>query len=394
MTFTIIIIICVLLLLAYIFDLTSRYTRIPSVILLLLTGFGLSHLLSFFKYDIPDLSHILPFLGIIGLILIVLEGSVEVELNASKINILRKSFFVAFFPMIVLSMILAFFFQYISGASYKDCLANAIPFSIISSAVAISSARSLQKYYRDFVTYESSLSDIIGVLFFNLIVRNEVLNTTTIGWFLLQVIMIALISFIATLSLSWLLSKISHPIKFGPILLLSILIYAVSEIYHLPALVFILLFGLFLGNLDEMRHIQWIRKLKPLQLHQDIHQMKMMLTEATFLIRSLFFLLFGFTMKLADIMNLQTLSWAAIIVSFILLVRAVQLKISKLPFLPLIFMAPRGLINILLFITVTSINNIPAINSSLMIQVIILSALVMMTGFIFTKQPIAGEEHL
>ncbi|HEY5462014.1 MAG TPA: hypothetical protein VIJ95_02045 [Hanamia sp.] len=38
MTITIIIIICIFLILAYIFDLTSSRTKIPSVILLLLSG--------------------------------------------------------------------------------------------------------------------------------------------------------------------------------------------------------------------------------------------------------------------------------------------------------------------------------------------------------------------
>lgn len=394
MTFTIIIIICVLLLLAYVFDITSRFTRIPSVILLLLTGFALSHGLKVVSYQPPDMSSILPILGTIGLILIVLEGSLEVELNRSKLSVIRKSFFVAFFPMIILSVLLAFFFQYISGANFRDCLSNAIPFSVISSAVAISSAKSLQKYFRDFVTYESSLSDIIGVLFFNLIVRNEVLNVHSIGWFILQVLMIALISFIATLGLSWLLSKITHSIKFAPVLLLAILIYALAEIYHLPALIFILLFGLFLGNLDEISHVKWISKLKPVQLNKEIHQLKLMLTEATFLVRSLFFLLFGFMMKTEDILNVQTLSWAGIIVAIILLVRAIQLKISSLPVLPLLFMAPRGLINILLFLTVSVNVNIPQINSSLMIQVIVLTALVMMAGFLFTRQPLSVEKNI
>ncbi len=392
MTFIIIIIICVLLLLAYVFDITSRFTRIPSVILLLLTGFILSHGLNLLSFYPPDMSRILPLLGTIGLILIVLEGSLEVELNASKFSLISKSFFVAFFPMIIMSVLLAFFFQYISGAGFKDCLSNAIPFSVISSAVAISSAKYLHPYFREFVTYESSLSDIIGVLFFNLIVRNDILNFESIGWFFLQVILIAIISFFATMGLSWLLSKISHSIKFAPVLLLAILIYAVAEIYHLPALVFILLFGLFLGNLDEISHVKWIRKLKPVQLNKEIHQMKLMLTEATFLVRSLFFLLFGFMMKAEDILNLQTLSWACSIVLIILIVRLIQLKISGLPVLPLLFMAPRGLINILLFLTVSASVNIAEINSSLMIQVIVITALVMMTGFIFSRKSIPSEK--
>jgi hypothetical protein len=40
--------------------------------------------------------------------------------------------------------------------------------------------------------------------------------------------------------LSFLLNKIQHHIKFVPIVLLIILIYEISKIFHLPALIFIL----------------------------------------------------------------------------------------------------------------------------------------------------------
>src|SRR4029453_11136201 len=42
----------------------------------------------------------------------------------------------------------------------------AIPFAVISSAVAIPAARGLAEQPREFVIYESSLSDIVGVLVF------------------------------------------------------------------------------------------------------------------------------------------------------------------------------------------------------------------------------------
>ena len=73
--------ICFLLLLAYIFDVTSAKTRIPSVILLIALGMGVHQLSIFLGFPIPDLEAILPQLGTIGLILIVLEGTLELELN-------------------------------------------------------------------------------------------------------------------------------------------------------------------------------------------------------------------------------------------------------------------------------------------------------------------------
>lgn len=382
MTITIIITLCTLLLIAYVFDLTSKKTRIPSVLLLLLVGWLAKQLTSVTNFSVPDLSRILPILGVTGLILIVLDGSLELEFNRSKTTIIRKSFMVAVFPMVALSFILMLLFHYILGASFKDGLANAIPFSVISSAIAITSAKNLRGLNREFVTYESSFSDIVGVLFFNFIVLNTVINVQSFATFIFQLVLITVVSFIATAGLAYLLSKIEHQIKFAPIILLVILIYAISEVYHLPALVFILLFGLFLGNLDELKGVKWISKLKPAELNKEVHRLKEITAEGTFLVRSLFFLLFGYLMETADILNTSTLVWAAGIVLLIFTLRAMQLKLSKLPMHPLLFMAPRGLVNVLLFLAISPGQQIPFVDTALMIQVIILTSLVLMIGLL------------
>ena len=289
--------------------------------------------------------------------------------------------------MLSLAFLLAFLFQYFENTPFKQGLTNAIPFCVISSAVAISSVKNLTTADREFIVYESSLSDILGVLFFNFIALNSVINLQSAGLFTLQLLIIAIISFIATLSLSYLLSKIEHNIKFVPIILLVILIYAISEIYHLPALVFILLFGLFLGNLNELKQFKWIQILRPRELDKEVRKFKELIIEVTFLIRALFFLLFGYLMKKAEIFNPETIIWALTIVFIIFFFRGLLLKLLKLPVSPLLFIAPRGLITILLFLAIMPSDNIPLVNTSLVIQVIILTALVMMIGLMFSKKP-------
>ncbi len=385
MTITIIIALCGLLLIAYVFDLTSSRTKIPSVLLLLLLGWVVRQVSEFFEINIPDLTRLLPFLGTLGLVLIVLEGSLELDFDKTKKKIIAKSFFVALIPMLCVAFLLAYLFSYFSGVSFKECLTNAIPFCVISSAVAISSAKNLTAADKEFIIYESSLSDILGVLFFNFIALNRVINMHSTAMFSLQLVIITIISFIATLGLSYLLSNIEHNIKFVPIILLVILIYAVSEIYHLPALIFILLFGLFLGNLDELKQFKWIQILRPRELNKEVRKFKELIIEITFLIRALFFLLFGYLIKKSDILNTQTIEWAVIIVAAIILFRWLLLKLLRLPLSPLLFIAPRGLITILLFLAIIPVHVIPFINTSLVIQVIILTALVMMIGLMLTK---------
>jgi potassium/hydrogen antiporter len=387
MIIPIIITLCGLLLIAYVFDLTSSFTKIPSVLLLLLLGWIVRQVSHLMEINIPDLTGLLPFLGTIGLILIVLEGSLELEFDKSKKLIIVKSFLIALIPMLLLSLLLAFLFQYFENVPFKLSLTNAIPFCVISSSVAISSVKNLTPADREFVVYESSLSDILGVLFFNFIALNSVINFQSSAHFTFQLLIIAIISFIATLALSYLLSKIEHHIKFVPIILLVILIYAISEIYHLPALVFILLFGLFLGNLDQLKQFKWIQMLRPRELDKEVHKFKELIVEITFLIRALFFLLFGYLIKKSDILNSETFVWAITIVCIIFLFRAIMLKVLKLSISRLFFIAPRGLVNVLLFLAIIPSQNISFVNTSLVIQVIILTALIMMIGLMFSKKP-------
>ena len=384
MTTTIIISLCGLLLIAYFFDLTSSLTKIPSVLLLLLLGWLVREVSHLMEISIPDLGMLLPFLGTLGLVLIVLEGSLELEFNRSKRTVIGKSLLLALIPMLILAFALAAAFQVLGHVGFKEALNNAIPFCVISSAVAISSVGNLSSNDKEFIIYESSFSDIMGVLFFNFIARNDIINIQSTGRFSFQLVLITVISFIATIGLSYLLSKIEHHIKFVPIILLVILIYAISEVYHLPALVFILLFGLFLGNLDELKQLKWIQLLRPRELDKEVRKFKELIGEATFLVRALFFLLFGYLMKRSEILNPETIVWACGITASIFIIRGVFLKIVRLPLSALFFVAPRGLVTILLFLAIPG-NAIPLVNTSLVIQVIILTVLVMMTGLMSTQ---------
>lgn len=397
MTSAIIITICALLLIAYIFDLTSSKTRIPSVILLLLLGWGVRQLAVVLHINIPDLTQLLPIFGTVGLILIVLEGSLELELNRSKASVIKKSFIAALLPILAMSFLLAFAFQYfLSDLSLRDALTNAVPFCVISSSIAIPSAKYLSTANREFITYESSLSDIFGVIFFNFVALTALNKSHTVAESGLQLLIMIAVSFAATILLAFLLSKIDHHIKFMPIVLLVLLIYAIAKLYHLPALIFILIFGLFLGNLDELKRFKWINKLKPDELNIEVHKFKELITEGTFLIRTVFFLLFGYLIETSEVLNADTFIWAAAIVAAALMLRAIQFKISKIPMYPMLFIAPRGLINILLFLSIVPAQNIPLVNKSLMLQVVLLSVMLMMMGLIATgekKETLTAENN-
>jgi cell volume regulation protein A len=385
MTTSIIISICLLLILAYIFDITSSKTKIPSVIFLLIMGWAVKQGTEFLELPVPNLTSILPVLGTVGLILIVLEGSLELELNKSKLPFIGKTALVAILPMLLFSFGLAFAFYYFGGISFKVGLANAIPFAVISSAIAIPSAQNLISKNKEFITYESSLSDIFGVILFNFITLNDDIGASSVGNFILEILIILIITFVATLGLAFLLNKIKHPVKFIPIILSIVLIYAVTKIYHLPGLIFILLFGIFLGNLDELKNNKFIQKLQPDLLDKEVHKFKELTAEIAFLVRALFFLLFGYLIETKELLNTETIVWAIGICIGIFALRYISLKTFKLNIKPILFIAPRGLITILLFLSIPDKQTTDLANNSLIIQVIILSALVMMFGLMTNK---------
>jgi potassium/hydrogen antiporter len=394
MTTSIIISICFLLIFAYIFDISAAKTKIPSVILLLILGWGVKQATGFLNIAIPNLNPVLPVLGTVGLILIVLEGSLELEIHKSKLNLIGKSFFVSFIPLILISFALAYAFNYFDGTPYKIGLANAIPFAIISSAIAIPSVMHIKKSNREFVIYESSLSDIFGVIIFNFITLNEIINAATFGHFFLNILIMLVITFVATIGLALLLSNIKHHVKFVPIILLVVLIYTFSKAYHLPSLIFILLLGLFLGNIEKLKQFKYLDKIRPVILQREVHRFREIISELAFLVRALFFLLFGYLIETAELLNLDTIIWAGAITVGIFIVRAIHLLIAKLPLNPLLFIAPRGLITILLFLSIPVSQTIGLVNNSLIIQVIILTALVMMYGLIYSKNPDKKSETL
>lgn len=394
MNIAIIITICTLLLIAYVFSITAPRTRIPSVILLLLLGWIVRQAADFLELDIPRLTPLLPILGTIGLVLIVLEGSLELELDKSKTPIIKKSFVVALIPILVLGITLAYLFQYVSEASLRVSLINAIPLCVISSAIAIPSAKNLSPANKEFSVYESTLSDILGVLFFNFMALNTVIDMAAFLHFGLQLLIMILVSFVSTIGLSYLLSRIDHHVKHTPIILLLILIFAVSEVYHLPALIFIVIFGLFMGNFDQLKRFKWAQQFRADELDKEVSKFKEITMEAAFVVRALFFLLFGYLIETAEILNPETSVWAVGIVALIFLFRAVQLKVYGLKLRPLVFLAPRGLITILLFFTIPVGSTISVVNKSLIMQVIVLSALVMMVGMMTTRKEAPEEKPL
>jgi len=383
----ILIVLSALVIFSYLFDLIAKQFKIPSVILLLLSGIGLRYLAGWLEIPIPNFEPILPLVGTIGLILIVLEGALELKLEQEKATIIKSSLGSAFFILILTSTGLALFYHYWTGADFKTSFLNAVPLGVISSSIAIPSAATLPVARKDFIVYESSMSDIFGIILFNFLLANETIGVNSflrLGW---QTILILLISVAFCLMLLYLLKRITHHLKFFLIIAVLILVYAIGKHYHLPTLVIVLAFGLFLNNLHWIRFAWFKAVFKYDNFYKDFNQLNQLSGESAFTVRTFFFLIFGFTLDVSSLFNLSVLTNGGIIVTIIYVVRIVYQKF----FVPQAgvaeyFLSPRGLISILLFFSIPESQKLPAIENSLLFFVILATSLIMTFGLVSVRK--------
>ena len=149
MTAYIIISISGLIILSHLFDITQRRIHLPSVLLLIVTGYLIQHIASYsfrFTYIVPFAA--LKVLGTIGLVLIVLEGVLELKITKKELPNIRRAFFVALLITVVSSLIISYIFIFYLGVTFLNSLLYSIPLSIVSSAILIPSIHKLSRKTR------------------------------------------------------------------------------------------------------------------------------------------------------------------------------------------------------------------------------------------------------
>ena len=239
--------ICVVVILSYNFNIISKYIYIPSVLLLIGLGIGIKQGLLAFNIDLGEnILHILELVGIVGLIMIVLEAAIELELKRKKIPLILKSFFIAFFALIITSFLTAYIIYSFILKDLFIAMLNAVPLSIMSSAIIIPSVTGSLKHKKEFLVYESAFSDILGIMFFYFLLGNA--ETPTFGGIVFNVstniLSTVILAVLVSYFMVWLLQRINLQIKL--ILLISVLVilYAIAKMAHLSSLIIILIFGL------------------------------------------------------------------------------------------------------------------------------------------------------
>jgi NhaP-type Na+/H+ or K+/H+ antiporter len=383
----------VLIILSYFFEQVGKLLRIPSVVLLLLAGIGLKQFVIYMGINAPNIVIILPFIGTIALLLIVLEGALDLHLQKDKAPIIFKAFSSALLGILVISFFVAFLFWLIWKTPFYSALLNAIPFAVISSAVAIPSTFSLDKANREFIIYESTFSDILGILFFNFLAEHEEITFHQSILFGLIFISTVILSAFISVFLILYLNKIKHHVKFLPIFALLLIIYSMAKIYHFSPLVIILIFGLMLNNSDLFVKGKLANYFNMKDLRGDIVHFRSITIEAVFLVRTFFFILFGYSIQLMSLIDGQSVLVALLVFGVIFIFRLARLAIlnpsnAKV----LVFFAPRGLITLLLFLSIPTSHQVTYVNQGSVIWLVLISILLMIVGLWTYKIPFEENE--
>jgi NhaP-type Na+/H+ or K+/H+ antiporter len=390
----IIILLSIIIIISYLIDIISKKMSVPSVILLI----GLGILLKYTSassnliFLIPEQT--LELIGTIGLILIVLEASLDLKLSRSELPLMKKALIAASLILLVSSFSFAFLIQFALDTSFKKALITSIPLAMVSSSIAIPSVSAMPKHIKDFIIYEATFSDVIGILFFNYAIQTDPLTIHSISNSGINLILILLISIVCSAILIFLINKLTHHVKFFLILSMLVLTYSFGKIFHLPSLLLILIFGILINNTDKLPVSKISGYFVSDKLKEDLVTFKIFTGEIAFVIRTFFFVLFGYSIGLKEIANWEMLTIAASIIILSLLIRYIFLGITVKRSLQLtkLFLAPRGLITVLLFYSIPEEYIIDKFSTDIVFIVILSSSLLMMISFWIYKKESDIEE--
>ncbi|MFA8299505.1 MAG: cation:proton antiporter [Hyphomicrobiales bacterium] len=383
-SYTLIALLCILVILSYAYSVISKSTNIPSVLLLLGTGILGRFVTDYFDINIPFTSQVLEIFGTLGLILIVLEGSLELKITSEKRKVIRQSFFAALVIFIASSALIAIGIKMVYPYfSYRVCLVNAIPMAVISSAIAIPSVANIISHKKEFIIYESIFSDIIGIVAFNLFITNETFTSQSVEWVVLDFIVMIVVSLVFSALLIFFMDRTRLNIKFFLIIAVLILLYSAGKALHLSSLLLILIFGLCINNLEILKRFKLSKYVNIPKVNKNIKEFETITLESAFLIRTFFFVAFGFSLHLQTLLRSRILITGGIILVILYIIRFIWLKYSlRSNIFPEIFIAPRGLITILLFYSIPQKYSIGLISEGVLFVVILGTSLIMTFGII------------
>lgn len=339
-----------------------------------------------FGFHIPGLAGPLRLLGIVGLMMIVLEGALDFDVHRKKLKMIFAACASSLIILGITNALIALALVQINGIDFGNAFLSAIPLSVVSSAIVIPSVHNLIPAKKEFMVLESTLSDIFGIMLFEFWVYDPDSGVSYPDPATADIFISIGFSIVASFILVYVFHKIRTEIKFFLFLSILALLFAIGEYFHYSALLIILVFGMVLNN----THIFFRGPLSKLIDEEKIESIRdefvLITLETSFLIRTFFFVAFGMSMNLQGLFDITTLLTAGVVLVIIFLTRALNLLVfvRSGSIFPQMLIAPRGLVTILLFNKLIEHHNIVPFSEGVLALVIIGTNLVMMVAMILS----------
>jgi Kef-type K+ transport system membrane component KefB len=379
-----------LLVFAYLLDIFGRRSKLPSVVLLVVTGMLARQVMDRTGTHLAWVDPLVPVIGTLGLILIVLEGALDLSLRRDRARMIGRAVTSAVAGFAACVAAFAAIFHLGLGLSTASALLAAMPFSVISSAVAIPSAAGLDEHSREFVIYESSVSDIIGVLVFYAWLESDGAVTAFAGSLFGGGAISLVAAAAAAVGLLYLINRVEGHVRFLPLLAGLILLYAIGKALHLSPLVLVLVCGLLLNNHHLLDRAPPLKSLLSDGYEETLAEFKGLVAELTFAVKSFFFLMLGYWTDVSHMADWQAWAVAGSVIVVIYPCRYAVLRSLGQPDVQrLTWLAPRGLITVLLFLAVVETGQLADFPFGAVMLVVLVTAAV--TGFAHRKPAAALE---
>lgn len=384
----------VIIIISFIFGEIAKRTNIPSVLMLIFLGVGLQYGLDLFGLAETDFFGYLEVLGIIGLIMIVLEAALELELKPEKYLPIAKAFGIALLGLVGSTWVAAEILKaLVDGMTNQSAWLYATPLSILSSAIIIPSVTDMRADKKEFHIYESTFSDILGIMLFYFLAGQIVPEGgEEHGGGLLSFGLITAATIIGSVLVAYVMIYVFQHIRSHTKLFLLIavllLLYAVGkDQFHLSSLIIILIFGLVIANMKKFFRgplAKFLDVKKAHDIYENLHTITM---ETAFVVRTFFFVVFGLTISIATLFSLKVALVSGLIILSIYVIRFILLRLFVGPdILPQLFVAPRGLITVLLFYAIPADVEVPGFDAGILLFLIIGTSLIMTAAMVWEKQ--------
>lgn len=387
--YLLIIMVSSVIILSFFFNIISKKTNIPSVLLLIALGMGIKGVMNMTELRDKDLGidSLLEVLGNIGLVMIVLEAALDLKLERRKAGLLLKSLAVSVLSLVGGILGIASLFVYIfPGTDFYTASIYAVPLSIMSSAIIIPSVGALKGVKREFMVYDSTFSDILGIMVFYFMLGEEgTVGGTSFGGIVSNIFATIVMSIVVAYGLVYIFQHLKMQVKLFLIIGVLLLMFALGKYFHLSSLLTILAFGLVLNNTDVFFPGRFAKFFDREAVKPILHDFHNLTLESAFLVRTFFFVLFGISITLSSLYDWRVAVNGVCIVAILYAVRYVALRlISKENLFPELWIAPRGLITVLLFFVILKDPrvNIPGFDPGLLLYPIIITSIIMTIGLI------------